>query len=178
MKPDRRLARQKRPATRAREATRVHRIDASDRQILAMLQDNARSPNNEIGQRIAMVPSDVFDRIRRLERAGVIQGYEARVDPVALGLPLVAFVFVRSAEPKGRTNATPRRLVHMPEVHEIHHIAGEDCYLVKVRTSGTVALGHLLRRISAIPTVQSTRTTIVLGTDKETRRLNIISTEE
>jgi Lrp/AsnC family leucine-responsive transcriptional regulator len=62
-------------------------------------------------------------------------------------------------------------LAEIPEVQEVHNIAGEDCYLLKVRTSDTTTLGQLLRRIAQVPMVQSTRTTIVLGTEKDTRRL-------
>ena len=71
-------------------------IDEIDRQILNILQQNARTSNAEIARQIDMAPSAVLERIRRLEAKGVIQGYEARINPEALGLGVLAFVFVRS----------------------------------------------------------------------------------
>jgi Lrp/AsnC family leucine-responsive transcriptional regulator len=146
-------------------------IDTTDRQILNILQQNARTPNAEVARQLDMAPSAIFERIRKLEDRGVLTGYEAQVNPRAVGLNLVAFIFVRAEDRVGGT-ATGLRLAEIPEVLEVHHIAGEDCYLVKARTADTEALGLLLRdRIGAIPTVRSTRTTIVLGTVKESARL-------
>ena len=146
-------------------------IDSTDRQILNILQQNARTSNAEIARQIDMAPSAIFERIRKLEERGVLAGYEARVSPRAVGLGLVAFNFVRAEDRAGGTT-TGTRLAEVPEVLEVHHIAGEDCYLVKVRTADTESLGVLLRDgIGSIPAVHSTRTTIVLGTVKESTRL-------
>jgi len=83
----------------------------------------------------------------------------------------VAFVFVRTAEPPGACDAAVR-LAAIPGVQEVHHIAGEDCYLVKVRAADPEALGRILREeFGAIGTIRSTRTTIVLETIKETAEL-------
>ncbi len=109
--------------------------------------------------------------MRKLEGRGVIQGYEARLNPRALGAGLLAFVFVR-AEERLASPETGRFLASIPEVQEVHHIAGEDRYLVKVRVADTEALGRLLReRFGDSPTVRSTRTTIVLSTVKESARV-------
>jgi len=146
-------------------------LDAVDRQILALLQTDGRMPNAEIARRLSMAPSAIFDRIRKLEERRVITGYEARVDARAIGLGLTAFIFVRADDyvASARTGDELRRI---PEVLEVHHIAGEDCYLVKIRVADTEALGALLReRIGTIKSVRSTRTTIVLGTLKETYHL-------
>ena len=143
-------------------------IDETDRQILDILQKDARTSNAEIARRVGMAPSAVFERIRKLEERGVITGYTARLDPQALGLGLLAFVFVRSDEKLGAPE-TEARLAEIPEAQEVHHIAGEDCFLVKVRVPDTESLGRLLReRFGAIATVRSTKTTIVLQTIKET----------
>lgn len=146
-------------------------LDNVDRQILELLQDDARVTNAEIARRIGMVPSATLDRVRKLEERGVVRGYEARLDPRALGLGLTAFVYVRATDRPGE-KATGERLAELPEVQEVHHVAGEDCYLVKVRAADAESLGVLLReRIGALETVTATRTTIVLGTVKETIRL-------
>ena len=142
-------------------------INAIDRQILNILQQNARTSNAEIARQIEMAPSAVLERIRRLEAKGVIQGYETRINPEAVGLGLLAFVFVASSDMSAEMK-TASLLSQIPEVQEVHHIAGEDCFVIKVRVPDAKSLGRLLReRISAIGTVRSTRTTVVLETVRE-----------
>ncbi len=142
-------------------------IDSKDLSILSILQDNARISNAEISRRVKLAPSAVLERIRRLEDDGIIEGYRPRVRPQALGLSLLAFVFVKVEELPG-DESTGLAMASIPQVLEVHHIAGEDCYLVKIRARDTDELGQVLRRsFGAIPTVRSTRTTIVLNTVKE-----------
>lgn len=146
-------------------------IDETDRQILGLLQDDARLPNAEIARRLGMAASAIHERVKKLESRGLVRGYEARLDPGPLGRKLLAFVFVRSDELPGQ-ETTGGELAAIPEVLEVHHIAGEDCYLAKVRCADTEELGRLLReRFGTIPSVRSTRTTIVLGTLKESAKL-------
>ena len=143
-------------------------LDKIDLRILSILQGDARASNAAIARKIGMAPSATLERIRKLEQRGLIRGYEARLDAAPLGLGLVAFVFVRSSERAGGPK-TARQLAAIPEVQEVHHIAGEDCFLVKVRATNPQALGQLLReQFGAIRGVTSTRTTIVLETLKET----------
>ena len=106
-------------------------------------------------------------------------GYPATVnDPRAVALPLLAFVAVRSDE-AGAEDRVAHALAEIPEVLEVHHVAGEDCYLVKVRARDAEDLGVLLRtRFGRIPGVRSTRTTIVLETVKETPRLHMGRVQE
>jgi Lrp/AsnC family leucine-responsive transcriptional regulator len=110
-------------------------------------------------------------RIKKLEEAGLIRGYEARVAPEGLDLGLLAFVSVVTDEMPGSID-TAKALAAIPEVQEVHHVAGEDCFLIKVRAANNAAFASLLReRIGRIPHVRSTRTTIVLETVKETAKL-------
>lgn len=146
-------------------------IDETDRRILSILQANGRVPNAEVARQLGMAPSGILERIRKLEERGVIRGHVPVLDPKLLGLGQLSFLFVRADERAGESE-TGALLAGIPEVLEVHHVAGEDCYLVKVRTADTEALGALLReRIGTIPGVRSTRTTIVLGTVKEDTRL-------
>src|SRR5579862_1056969 len=119
-------------------------LDATDIKILDLLQQDARTSNAEMARQVGLVPSAVLERVRRLEKQGVIESYTARVAPKALGLPLLAYVAVRSQEHLG-SNETARQLAKLPEVLEIHHVAGEDCFMVKVRVADTEDLGRLLR---------------------------------
>jgi Lrp/AsnC family leucine-responsive transcriptional regulator len=152
-------------------------FDAIDRQIMAILQENARTSNAEIARQVGMAPSAVLERVRKLEERGIIEGYSARLSPRALERGLVAFVFVRADEPLGHEEAG-QVLASLPEVQEVHHVAGEDCYLVKVRVADPESLGRLLRdRVGAIGSVRSTRTTVVLETVKESSALPVLELE-
>ena len=146
-------------------------LDPIDRQILALLQEDARISNAEIGRRVGLVHSAIFQRLRKLEKQGVLLGYETRIEPKAVGLGMAAFLFVKVEDRVG-SHQTAHRLAALPEVQELHHVAGEDCYLLKVRVSDPEELGRLLReKVGVIEAVQSTRTTVVLETVKETSRL-------
>ena len=146
-------------------------INEIDKQILTILQQNARTSNAELARQVGLVPSAVLERVRKLEERGIIQGYGVRLDARKLGLGLVAFVFVRTDDYVKEENAA-KQLAEIPEALEVHHVAGEDCFLVKVRAEDTEQLGRILReKIAAIKSVRSTRTTIVLNTSKETQEL-------
>jgi len=148
-------------------------LDPTDLEILRLLQADGRVSNAEIARGVGLAPSAVLERIRKLEARGTIKGYSAQLDPRPFGLGLVAFVFVRADEPVGAMDAG-KRLAEYPEVQEVHHIAGEDCYLVKVRAEDPEALGVLLReRFGAVPGLRSTRTTIVLSTLKDSAEIPV-----
>ena len=148
-------------------------IDQTSLAILETLQSDARISNAEIGRRVGLAPSAVFERIRKLEERGAVRGYNANIDPAAVDLGLLAFVLVRSDERRGAP-LTEAALVALPEVQEVHHIAGEDCFMLKVRVRDTTALNELLsERIGALDGIRSTKTTIVLRTAKETSTIPI-----
>jgi Lrp/AsnC family leucine-responsive transcriptional regulator len=148
-------------------------LDQTDRKILRLLQANARVTNAEVAREVGMAPSATFERLRKLEERGVIAGYETRVDAEQVGLGLTAFILVKSTEGPG-SERTGDRLAAIDEVQEVHHIAGEDCFILKVRARDPRDLQRVLReRIGRIPEVASTRTTIVLQTVKETLRMPI-----
>lgn len=146
-------------------------MDKIDLKILNIMQNNARISNAEISRILKMAPSAILERIRKLEDKGVITGYETRLNPKILNHGLAAFIFVRETESKGDWQ-TAEKLAKLPEVLEVHHVAGEDCLLVKVRTRDTDHLEKLLKKdFAAIDSLISTRTTIVLSTTKESTSL-------
>ena len=146
-------------------------INEIDKKILNILQKNSRTSNVEIARQVGLAQSATLERIRKLEERGVIKGYGVQLDGQAVGLGLLAFVFIRTEEMCGEEKVT-RQLANLPEVLELHHVAGEDCFLVKVRTANTEMLGRLLReKFGTIKGVRTTRTTIVLNTSKETTAL-------
>lgn len=144
-------------------------MDSTDSKILNILQQDARTSNADIARRVGLAPSAVLERVRKLEERGIIRGYAAEIDGAQVGFGLTAFVFVRTSDRCGAADAV---LAEIPEVLEVHDVAGEDCYLLKVRTKDTEDLGRLLRdTFGNLPNVQSTRTTVVLHTVKETKAL-------
>lgn len=137
-------------------------MDEIDRKILSILLSGADRSKAEIARSVGLAASAVSERIRRLEATGVIQGYEARLDADALGKPLLAFIFVTDAKPSSGVD-TGAALSTVTGLEELHKIAGDDCYLLKVRVADTNELNGILEReISRIDSVTRVRTTIVL----------------
>jgi Lrp/AsnC family leucine-responsive transcriptional regulator len=123
---------------------------------------------------VGLAPSAVLERMRKLEAKGVIRDYVATIDPHVANRSLLAFVAVRTNE-YGVDQPSAQALSKIADVLEIHHVAGEDCFLLKVRAKDAEHLGQMLRRqIASVPGVTSTRTTIVLETVKETSRIPIV----
>ena len=148
-------------------------LDAIDLRILDLLQDNARVSQAEIARIVGLAPSAVLERLRKLEGRGVIRGYAAHLDPKALDQRLLAFVALRTTDRPGEARVA-QALVAVPEVLEIHHVAGDDCLLLKVRARDPEHLSQILRdRLGMVEGVRSTRTTIVLESIKETTKLPI-----
>jgi len=147
-------------------------IDKIDMTILRILQDNGRTSNADIARAVGMAPSAVLERMRKLERKGVIRGFEAVLRPKDVGFTLTAFTFVRADESVGSMDIG-KALARVPGVLEAHYTAGQDSYLVKVRARDTEHLQNILQQFGVIPGVRDTRTTVVLSTIKETRSLPI-----
>ena len=103
-------------------------IDSKDKEIIAIIQADARISNAEIARQVSLAPSAVLERLRKLEDRGVIRGYEARLDPRPLDFGLLAFVFVKTQE---CGDGTDHLLAEIPEVLEVHDVAGEDSFLLK-----------------------------------------------
>jgi Lrp/AsnC family leucine-responsive transcriptional regulator len=148
-------------------------IDDISLKILKILQKKARIPNVEVARQVGMAPSAVLERIRKLEKQGFIDGYEVRLNPKRFAKSLVAFVSVKLKKLDAEIKIG-QMLSRLPDVQEVHFVAGEDAFLVKIRAADTEALSGLIRdKIAAIAGVQSTRTAIVLSTYKETARIPI-----
>jgi Lrp/AsnC family leucine-responsive transcriptional regulator len=148
-------------------------IDEVSLHILKILQKKARIPNVEVARQVGMAPSAVLERIRKLEKQGIIEGYEVRLNPRHFGRSLVAFVSVALDRPSAAVDAG-RELSEIALVQEVHFVAGADGFLVKIRAADTEELEFVLReQISVIEAVSSTRTWVVLSTQKETARIPI-----
>ncbi len=116
-------------------------LDAMDAKILDILQADARTTLAEIGRRIHMSQPAVAERVKRMETAGVIAGYHARINPAALGYGITAFIRVSK-----RSHETPVEVVaaQVPEIVECHSITGDDCSIVKVVASTVAELEKVI----------------------------------
>ncbi len=148
-------------------------IDEIDGSILDILQYNARTSQAELAKAVGLAPSAVTERLKKLEAKGIIRDYVALIDPHVVDRGLLAFVSVRTSE-HGPDMPSAIELSKIPEVLEVHHVAGDDCYLLKVRARDAEHLGQILRQqIASAQCVTSTKTTIVLETVKEDPRIAI-----
>jgi Lrp/AsnC family transcriptional regulator, leucine-responsive regulatory protein len=146
-------------------------IDDISFEILKILQEKARIPNVEVSRLVGLAPSAVLERIRKLEKRGIIDGYEVRLNPQRFKKNLVAFIRITVRENYG-DESIGKGLAEIPEIQEVHYITGEDGYLVKIRVSDPGELQRILReKIIPMEGVLRTRTSIVLSTSKETSRI-------
>lgn len=151
-------------------------MDNIDKEILNIIQQDARIANAEIARQVGLAPSAVLERVKKLEERGIIKGFETKLDATQLDFGLTAFVAVRTHE---CCSETDKFLAEIPEVLEVHDVAGEDSYFLKVRVKNTEHLSTLLRqRLKNVPNVASTKTTIVLQTIKETSVLPLRGIDE
>jgi Lrp/AsnC family leucine-responsive transcriptional regulator len=142
-------------------------VEEIDRMIVSLLTRDGRMSFTELARQTGLSVSAAHQRVRRLERRGVITGYAALINPDDVDLPLTAFVSIKPFDPAAPDDA-PQRLAHLQEIEACHSVAGEENYILKVRVASPVALENLLQEIRAAAGV-STRTTIVLSTPYENR---------
>lgn len=139
-------------------------LDETDSVILRSLQADARTTLARVGGAAGLAPSSVHERIRRLQREGVIRGWTLDLDPGAVGRPVTAFVGVEADVTGGTLVA---RLRERQEIDECHSIAGDLSFFLKVRAADTEALLRLVDWIKELPGVRATRTTVVLKVEFE-----------
>lgn len=135
-------------------------LDSTDRKLLGLLTEDARSQYGDLGKSVHLSAPAVHARVKKLETQGVIEGYTIRVNAASVGRPVCAFIRLITANHTCAEIAKSLRA--FAEVEECHSVAGEDCMLVKVRTESPEALQDLLGRMSAVPGFTRTITTIVL----------------
>lgn len=141
-------------------------LDELDLLLLAALQRNARSTFAELGSFVGLKPPAVHDRVKRLESKGYVRGYAAQLDSKLLGLELVAFISCYTS-PDCSYDRFTQTLSQLPEVLEVHSVAGEESFVLKVMTRSTAHLDELLSRLKAVPGMARTKTTIVLSSPFE-----------
>lgn len=145
-------------------------IDILDLKILSIIQEHGKMSNAELARKLNMAPSGILERVRKLEKKGVITGYEVRLDAAKLGVTITAFIHVLSSDTVGSTEVG-KALATIAEVLEVHWIAGDYNYLVKTRLKNGSDLTALLKKFGRIHGLRDTRTTLVLETIKESQAI-------
>ncbi|MEJ5866392.1 Lrp/AsnC family transcriptional regulator [Pseudokineococcus sp. 5B2Z-1] len=143
-------------------------LDDVDRAVVTALVADGRLSYTDLGKQVGLPTSTVHQRVRRLEQRGVLRGYTAVVDPEALGLPLSAIVSVTPFDPAAPDDV-PERLARVAEVESCWSVAGEESYVLLVRTETPGRLEEVLAEIRTAGSV-ATRTTVILSTPFEGRR--------
>jgi Lrp/AsnC family transcriptional regulator, leucine-responsive regulatory protein len=145
----------------------MQKLDRTDLRILALVQRDGKLVQAEIAKRVGLSTAAVNERLKKLERSGVIRRYVALVDPAAVGATMTAFVEVFIEHPRHETGFI-ERMLGLDEIQECHYVTGEFSLLLKVRVRDVEALQELLlRRLNGFEGVRQTRTLIVLKTLKE-----------
>lgn len=147
------------------------KIDEINRKILRELSRDGRLPNTELAERVNLSPSACLRRVQELERAGVIKGYRAVLDPMAMGRGFAAYITVGlNTHTKAAQDAFERAMGLYDEVRECHNITGTVEYLLRVETEDLVSykLFHT-EKLGTLAQVQQIVTHVVMGSPKDER---------
>jgi len=142
-------------------------VEKIDRKILLLLAGDGRMSYTDLGKATGLSTSAVHQRVKRLEERGLITGYGASIDHAQAGRPLTAFISITPFDPAAADDY-PERLAGIDEIESCWSVAGEESYILKIRTATPADLEELLARIRTTANV-ATRTTIVLSTAFENR---------
>jgi len=139
-------------------------LDPISRRLIQLLATDGRASYQALADEVGLSRPAVMERVKRLEEGGHIRGYAARIDRAKVGFPITAFVNVRypGSEHEEAERAV-RTLETNPSVLECHHVAGDDCYILKVAAPSLEALERILLTLREPGLSASTRTTIVLS---------------
>ena len=148
-------------------------LDKIDRNILRILQNDGRISFTELGEKVGLSTTPCTERVRRLEREGIIEGYYARLNPHALGQELLVFVEIKLQSKSGNIFEDFRREVRqIPQIMECHLVSGEYDYLIKVRLPNMSAYRDMLGNILLqLPAASESRSYVVMEEVKEDSRL-------
>ena len=140
-------------------------LDAIDRRILRILAQDGRASYQAVADEVGLSRPAIMERVKRLEESSYIRGYRVQLDRAKVGLPVTAFVAVRygSSDYVG-DEPRMREMIKHPGILECHHVAGEDCYILKVVAPDLEGVQQVLRTLSTGQRSFNTRTTIVLST--------------
>ncbi|WP_026924664.1 Lrp/AsnC family transcriptional regulator [Glycomyces arizonensis] len=143
-------------------------MDEIDRTIVNLLRTAGRTSYAELARRVGLTAPSVQDRVTKLEKNGVITGYQAAIDPESIGLGITALIGIIPDSSADHVRICDR-LRAIPQIESCYFLAGVECYQLKVRVPKMADLEQLIHRVGAIDGVAQTRTTITLSTKWEDR---------
>lgn len=154
------------------------KFDLIDRKILEILQENAKITNAQLSKEIGLSPAPTLERVKKLENAGIIQSYHARLNPQSIGLGVSTFITVTlTGHKKEHIDKFIGYVNNIPEIVEVHHITGAGDFMLKVVSTDIPAYQKLLVEvINEIPEIDNTQSTMVLSTFKDTKVMPIPDT--
>lgn len=147
----------------------LFKLDATDKQIIEILQQEGRIANNELSKRIGLTTTPTLERVRRLERAGIIEGYSARINKETVGRGFTAFVKVTlSVHQLNLLEEFTSAVKEIPEILACYHTTGDGDFLLQVVAKDTKDYEQLMRnKLTILPDVERLHTSIVLNTIKD-----------
>lgn len=151
------------------------KIDEIDHKILMILQENGRITNSKLAAEVGLSAPPMLERVKKLERSGLIKGYHAILDARKLGVGFLVFVSLNlDVRELGRIESFEKVLSQAPEVMECHHIAGEIDFLLKISVRDQEHYTQFVAsHLAQIEGINRIVTWVVLHTSKETRELCI-----
>jgi Lrp/AsnC family leucine-responsive transcriptional regulator len=153
----------------------VRTLDKLDRRILTLLQKDGRLSMKDLGEQVGLSITPCIERVKRMERDGIISGYYARVNPVALGASLLMFVQITLSNKSGEMfDQFRREVLRIPQVLECHLVSGDFDYIIKARIQEMTEYRKLLGDILLqLPGAAQSKSYVVMEEIKETLVLNV-----
>lgn len=149
------------------------KLDSTDRQIIELLQDNGRITNNDLARRIGLTTTPTLERVKRLEREGVIKGYTAWIDRESVDKGLTVFCSIKlSVHQLGEMKEFSKHIGDLPEILACYNTTGEYDYLLHIVVKDTKEYEQFLRKkLTQVPGVERIYTSIVLSVLKEQSKI-------
>ena len=153
------------------------KLDKIDFQVLAMIQRDSKPSITEIARLLGVPVTTVYSKIRKLEKARVIQGYRAVLDGKKLGTPVSAFIFASvtyGAQSYDMDRAVARQVSRFSEVQEVHLVSGPWDFIIKLRSRDVESVGRFLaEKLRSVKGIDRTETCLVFETTKETTEIEL-----
>jgi Lrp/AsnC family leucine-responsive transcriptional regulator len=158
----------------------TQKFDPIDKKILSILQENGKITNAQLSIEVGLSPAPTLERVKKLEKNGVIESYHAQLNKQEIGIGVSTFVHVALiGHRKGIVDSFVNQIVNIPEVVECHHITGQGDFILKVVSRDITSYQKLLVEvINEIPEIDNTQSTVILSTFKESRVMPIPNEEE
>jgi Lrp/AsnC family leucine-responsive transcriptional regulator len=158
----------------------AQKFDAIDKKILSILQENGKITNAQLSVEVGLSPAPTLERVKKLEKNGIIESYHAQLNKQEIGIGVTTFVHVALiGHRKSIVDSFVNQIVNIPEVVECHHITGQGDFILKVVSRDITSYQKLLVEvINEIPEIDNTQSTVILSTFKESRVIPIPGEEE